>query len=60
MNKPKTKEIKAIQFKGFKGWEDVATYNKSEYNQISHDFKEYQASNTGLYRIIKRRVKNDD
>lgn len=60
MNKPKTREIKAIQFKSYIGYEDVAIYEKSEYNQISHDFKEYQASNTGLYRIITRRIKNDD
>lgn len=59
MKKTKTREIKIIQFKGLKGWEDCAIYERNEYPIISHDLSEYKASNTGQYRLITRRIKND-
>lgn len=54
----KTKDIYVIQI-SYEGsaFEDVCEYSKEEYSNAKEDLQEYRASNTGYYRLIKRRVK---
>ena len=48
--------VKVIQGNYGYGWEDVSTYDKQEFPAAKKDLKEYRLSNTGIYRIIARRV----
>lgn len=64
----KTKTIAVIQYKyGNLPWEDVCEYHPEEYESrlsmekaVRHDLKEYIASNTGSYRRINRRIKEQE
>ena len=58
--------IKVIQGNYGYGWDDVSTYacrseggmTKQERRLLQHDLKEYRASGSGTYRVIKRRELN--
>ena len=50
--------IKVIQGNYGYGWEDVCEYDKQDYSLVKNDLKEYWLSNTGVYRVIARRVLN--
>ena len=50
--------VKVIQGNFGCGWEDVCEYNKQEFYTVKNDLKEYRLSNTGVYRVINRRVLN--
>lgn len=50
--------VKVIQGNYGYGWEDVSEYDKQEFATVKNDLKEYRASNTGVYRLINRRVLN--
>ena len=50
--------VKVIQGNFGYGWEDVSEYDKQDYQLVKNDLKEYRASNTGVYRVIDRRVLN--
>ena len=50
--------IKVIQgFFGY-GWVDVDKYDKQDFSLVKNDLKEYMLSNTGVYRVIDRRILN--
>ena len=51
--------VKVIQGNYGYGWEDVSTYDKQEFSTAKNDLKEYRLSNTGVYRVIDRRVLNN-
>lgn len=60
----KTKTVIVIQNKnpGCK-WEDECEYELSERNDAREDLKQYRASSAGrtvAYRLIRRRVNNDE
>ena len=48
--------VKVIQGNFGYGWEDVSEYDKQDYQLVKNDLKEYRLSNTGVYRVIDRRV----
>ena len=50
--------VKVIQGNYGYGWEDVCEYDKQDYSLVKNDLKEYRLSNTGVYRVIARRVLN--
>ena len=50
--------VKVIQGNFGYGWEDVCEYDKQDYPLVKNDLKEYRLSNTGVYRVINRRVLN--
>ena len=50
--------VKVIQGNFGYGWEDVCEYNKQEFPTVKNDLKEYRLSDTGVYRVIDRRVLN--
>ena len=50
--------VKVIQYHGSYDWEDVSVYDKQEFSLVRQDLKEYRLSNTGVYRVIDRRVLN--
>ena len=50
--------LRVIQFNCGYGWEDCSEYEKSEFNQVRNDLKEYRLSGGGSYRVINRRVIN--
>ena len=50
--------VKVIQGNFGYGWEDVCEYNKQEFATVKNDLKEYRLSNTGVYRVIGRRILN--
>ena len=50
--------VKVIQGNFGYGWEDVCEHNKQEFPTVKNDLKEYRLSNTGVYRVIDRRVLN--
>ena len=50
--------VKVIQGNFGYGWEDVCEYDKQEFATVKNDLKEYRASNTGVYRVIDRRILN--
>ena len=50
--------VKVIQGNYGYGWEDISTYDKQEFPTVKKDLKEYRSSNTGVYRVIDRRVLN--
>ena len=50
--------VKVIQGNFGYGWEDVSEYDKQDYPLVKNDLKEYRLSNTGVYRVINRRVLN--
>ena len=50
--------VKVIQGNFGYGWEDVSEYDKQDYSLVKNDLKEYRLSNTGVYRVIDRRVLN--
>ena len=54
----KYRYVKVIQGNCGYGWEDVCEYNKQEFSTVKNDLKEYRLSNTGVYRVIDRRVLN--
>lgn len=59
MNKQKYNYIKVIVYNCGYGWEDVVSYEKSEFSQVKNDLKEYRLSNSfGLYKVVNRRVLN--
>ena len=57
MYQRKTKDIYAIEGKFYGQKEIVSTYEKSERKQAMEDLREYNASNTGTYRLVLKRVK---
>lgn len=50
--------VKVIQGNFGYGWEDVSEYDKQGFATVKKDLKEYRLSNTGVYRVINRRVLN--
>lgn len=59
MNKQKYNYIKIIVYNCGYGWEDVVSYEKSEFGQVKNDLKEYRLSNSfGSYKVVNRRVLN--
>ena len=50
--------VKVIQGYFGYGWEDVSEYDKQDFSLVKNDLKEYRLSNTGVYRVIHRRVLN--
>ena len=54
----KYKYVKVIQGYFGYGWEDVSEYDKSDFPLVKKDLNEYRLSNTGVYRLIDRRVLN--
>ena len=50
--------VKVIQGNFGYGWEDVSLYDKQEFPTVKNDLKEYRLSNTGVYRVIDRRILN--
>ena len=50
--------VKVIQGNFGHGWEDVCEYDKQEFTTVRKDLKEYRLSNTGVYRVIDRRILN--
>ena len=50
--------IKVIQGNFGYGWEDVSEYDRQDFSTVKNDLKEYRLSNTGIYRVINRRVLN--
>ena len=50
--------IKVIQGNFGHGWEDVCEYDKQDFSLVKNDLKEYRLSNTGVYRVIDRRILN--
>ena len=54
----KYKYVKVIQGYFGYGWEDVSEYDKQDSSLVRKDLKEYRLSNTGVYRVIDRRVLN--
>ena len=50
--------VKVIQGNFGYGWEDVSEYDKQDYPLVKNDLKEYRLSNTGVYRVIGRRILN--
>lgn len=60
MKKQKYNYIKVIVYNcGLYGWEDIVSYEKSEFGQIKNDLKEYRLSDSsGVYKVINRRVLN--
>ena len=54
----KYRYVKVIQGDFGYGWEDVSEYDKQDFPLVKNDLKEYRLSNTGVYRVIDRRVLN--
>ena len=50
--------VKVIQGNFGYGWEDVSEYDKQDFSLVKNDLKEYRLSNTGVYRVIDRRILN--
>ena len=50
--------VKVIQGNFGYGWEDVSEYDKQDFSTVKNDLKEYRLSNTGVYRVIDRRILN--
>ena len=50
--------VKVIQGNYGYGWEDVSEYDKQAFSAVKNDLKEYRLSNTGIYRLIDRRILN--
>ena len=50
--------VKVIQGHFGYGWEDVSEYDKQDFYLVKNDLKEYRLSNTGVYRVIDRRILN--
>lgn len=63
----KYSEIIVIQFKyGSEPWEDVCEYHLSDYENersrtqaVKNDLAEYRLSGGGIYKSVKRRIKNE-
>ena len=56
VNQNKYNYVKVIQGNYGYGWEDVCEYDKQEFSTVKNDLKGYRLSNTGVYRVIDRRV----
>ena len=53
----KTKEIKVLQGNYGYGWDDLVTYDKSEYSEIKKDYRDYKENEPQYrHRVVTRRV----